>query len=153
MVEVHASVDVPASAEVVWRAFTDWERQGEWMPLTRVRSTTEQRHGIGAGIEGITGVGPLAFRDPMVVRTWDPPLRCIVRHVGRVVRGAGVFEVEPLGPDTCRFTWREVLELPMGTLGRLGFPLVRPVVTWGLRVSLNRFASWVPRWATAQQGS
>jgi hypothetical protein len=87
------------------------------------------------------------------VRTWDPPRRCIVRHTGRVVRGAGVFEVEPLGPDHSRFSWGEILELPLGTLGRVGFPLVRPVVAWGLRASLRRFASWVPRWAAAHPGS
>jgi hypothetical protein len=152
MVELRESIEVPASAEVVWRAFTDWERQGDWMLLTRVRSTTAEREGPGAGIEGITGVGPLVVRDPMVVRTWDPPRRCIVRHTGRVVRGAGVFEVEPLGPESSLFTWGEVLEIPLGALGRAGFPLVRPAVSWGLRVSLRRFASWVPRWATTATG-
>lgn len=153
MAELRESIEVPASADVVWRAFTDWEGQGAWMLLTRVRSTTAEREGVGAGIEGVTGVGPVGIRDPMIVRTWDPPRRCIVRHTGRVVRGAGIFEVEPMGPDSSRFSWGEVLELPLGALGRLGFPLVRPFAAWGLRASLRRFASWVPRWAAAHPGS
>ena len=62
----------------------------------------------------------------MEVVEWDPPRRCVVRHLGRVVRGDGVFEVVELGPARSRFLWSELLDLPLGALGRLGWPLVRP---------------------------
>ena len=35
--EVTASVVVQAPTERVYAAFTAWERQGDWIPLTRVR--------------------------------------------------------------------------------------------------------------------
>ena len=41
------------------------------------------------------------------------------------------------------FVWREDLELPLGALGRLGWPLVRPVFAYGVQLSLRRFARWV----------
>jgi len=147
--ELRESVEVPVDAATVWRALTDWERQGEWMLITRVTTTAQDGQGVGGGIEGWTGIGPVGFRDSMVIRTWDPPRRCIVRHSGWPVRGAGIFEIEPLGPSRARFTWGEVLDLPFGLLGRLGFALLRPGVAWGVRLSLRRFASWVPQWAAA----
>jgi hypothetical protein len=42
------------------------------------------------------------------------------------------------------FVWSEELELPLGALGRLGWPLVRPLFLAGVRRSLDRFALWVP---------
>ena len=59
------------------------------------------------------------------------------------MRGTGAFEVEPLGADRSRFVWREDLDLPLGLLGRLGWPLVRPVFAYGVQLSLRRFARWV----------
>ena len=54
--------------------------------------------GSAAGSSPFTGVGPVGFTDPMEVVEWDPPRRCVVAHLGRVVRGDGVFEVTELGP-------------------------------------------------------
>jgi hypothetical protein len=59
------------------------------------------------------------------------------------VRGTGAFEVEPLAGGRSRFVWREDLELPLGLLGRLGWPLVRPVFAFGVQLSLRRFGRWV----------
>ena len=140
MAEVSVTVDVAAPAQQVWDALTDWDRQGDWMLLTRVRSTTNGGQGVGGGIEGWTGIGPFGVLDTMVIRTWEPPLRCVVRHTGRLVRGAGAFEVVATGPQSSRFLWAEYLDLPFGPLGRLGWPLVRPAMTWGVRFSLRRFA-------------
>ena len=41
MRELTLTVDVEAPPEQVWRALVDWERQGEWMPLTDVRVVGE----------------------------------------------------------------------------------------------------------------
>ena len=39
-----------------------------------------------------------------------------------------------------RISGTEDLELPFGWFGRLGWPVVRPMVRWGLQRSLRRFA-------------
>ena len=141
MPEISLSVDVAAPPDRVWAAMVDWERQGEWMLGTTVRGTVNGGHGTGAELEAWTGLGPVGFLDTMVITAWDPPYRCVVRHTGRVVRGAAAFEVEPAGAGS-RFVWTEWLELPWGRLGELGFVLVRPLVVAGIRYSLRRFATW-----------
>ncbi len=137
------TVDVDAPVEQTWAGATDWAGQGEWMLGTQVRPTAQGGQGVGGGIEAFTGVGPLGVLDRMEITLWEPPRRCHVRHLGRVVRGTGAFEVEPLAGDRSRFVWREDLDLPLGVLGRLGWPLVRPAFAFGVRLSLRRFARWV----------
>jgi hypothetical protein len=136
-------VDVAADAERTWAAAVDWESQGEWMLGTRVRATEQDGQGVGGGIEAITGFGPVAFTDTMRITTWEPPRVCEVLHTGRVVRGTGRFAVEDRGGGTSRFHWREDLELPLGTVGRIGWVLVRPLFAFGVQLSLNRFSTWV----------
>ena len=136
------TVDVDAPVEQTWAGATDWAGQGEWMLGTRVRPTRQGGQGVGGGIEAFTGVGRLGFLDTMDITLWDPPHRCHVVHTGRLVRGTGAFEVEPRGPHST-FVWREDLELPLGALGRLGWPLVKPFFAYGVQLSLKRFARWV----------
>jgi hypothetical protein len=143
-VELTVAVDVAAPAAEVWAAVTDWPGQGEWMLGTVVEVDGEgDGRRLGARLTAVTGAGPAAFRDPMEIVEWDPPRRCVVRHLGAVVRGKGVFEVVELTPDRAQFVWSEVLELPLGLLGRLGWPLVRPAFRSGVRVSLDRMARQV----------
>jgi uncharacterized protein YndB with AHSA1/START domain len=137
-------VDVEAPVERVWAAAVDWDHQHEWVLGTRVRGTAQQGQGVGGGIEAFTGVGRLGFLDTMEITQWEPPYRCGVLHTGRVVRGTGLFEVVDLGGGRSRFVWSEELELPLGALGRLGWPLVRPLFVAGVRRSLKRFAAWAP---------
>ena len=137
------TVDVDAPVEQTWAGVTDWAGQGEWMLGTRVWPTDQGGQGVGGGIEAFTGVGPLGFLDRMEITLWEPPRRCHVLHLGRVVRGTGAMEVEPLPGDRSRFVWREDLDLPLGLLGRLGWPLVRPAFAFGVQLSLKRFARWV----------
>ena len=137
------TVTVDAPVEQTWAGATDWAGQGQWMLGTTVRPTTQGGQGVGGGIEAFTGVGRLGVLDRMEITLWDPPRRCHVRHRGRVVRGTGAFEVEPRANGRSAFVWREDLELPLGVLGRLGWPLVRPVFAYGVQLSLRRFARWV----------
>jgi carbon monoxide dehydrogenase subunit G len=135
--EVTARVRVRADAERVWQAATDWSRQGEWIWATRVRGG----QGVGATVTGWTGLGPVGFTDTMVITEWDPPRRCVVEHTGRVVRGAGIFEVRADGAE-CEFRWAEDLRLPLpAALGGLVTRAVRPIAEWMLASSLRRFAS------------
>jgi uncharacterized protein YndB with AHSA1/START domain len=140
-VELTVPVDVNAPAEAVWRTVTDWAGQGEWMLGTRVSVTSEgDGRRLGATLSAFSGVGPLGFTDTMEIVEWAPPRRCTVRHTGKVVKGDGVFEVVELGPERARFLWTELLDLPLGPLGRLGWPVVRPAFRAGVEQSLRKMA-------------
>jgi hypothetical protein len=145
--------DVDAPVEQTWAGAVDWASQVEWMLGTRVWPTAQDGRGVGGGIAAFTGVGRLGFLDSMVITRWDPPRSCHVLHTGRVVRGTGEFDVEPRGEGGSTFVWREDLELPLGALGRLGWPLVRPLFALGVRLSLRRFARWVEAGRPAQRAA
>jgi uncharacterized protein YndB with AHSA1/START domain len=132
---------VDAPAEAVWKAATDWEKQGSWMLGTKTRAYGPE--GAGQRLSAFTGIGKFGFLDTMRVIEWDPPRRCVVEHTGAVVRGLGVVEIEPLDEETCRLHWREELDLPYGFIGQLGWPLVRPAFLAGVRLSLERLARQV----------
>ena len=143
MVTLVLTVDVDAPVEDTWAAATDWATQGDWMIGTTVVPTHQDGEGVGGRIEAYTGRRPFGFVDPMEITRWDPPRACHVLHTGRVVRGTGAFEVEPLGRHESRFVWREDLDLPLGLLGRIGWPVVKPFFAYGVRRSLRRFARQV----------
>jgi uncharacterized protein YndB with AHSA1/START domain len=159
LADVAADVIIDAPVEAVWAAVVDWDRQSAWVLGTTVRATTNGGVGLGGGLEAYTGVGQppsgdrgllnVGFTDTMVITEWEPPHRCTVRHTGRVVRGEGVFEVFALPGGRSRFVWTERLDLPagrhghLGRLSRLGWPLAKPVLAAGARVSLRRLATLV----------
>jgi uncharacterized protein YndB with AHSA1/START domain len=143
MPELVAGVDVKAPPEVVFAAATDWGRHREWMLGTSVAPVSRDGTGVGAALTARTGLGPVGFLDTMEIIDWAPPRRCVVRHTGRVVRGEGAFEVEPLLDGGSRFVWSEWLLLPFGLAGELGFVALRWVARAGLRHSLASFARWV----------
>ena len=150
MPEITETVEVDAPPERVWAALTDWARQGEWMLATDVRPVGGPAQELGGRIEARTGLPVPGGRhagvlDPMLITRWEPPVRVDVRHTGRVVRGSGVFEVRPRGAGST-FLWTERLDLPLGALGRAGWPLVRPAMRAGLRLSLRRFAAFAARY-------
>jgi carbon monoxide dehydrogenase subunit G len=147
MTTAHLSVSVLVTAPVqeVWDATTDWERQSGWMLGTRVRGTLHGGRGVGGGIEAWTGIGPIGFLDTMVITAWEPPHRCLVEHTGRLLKGSGAFEVADAGDGVSRLTWTEDIKLPLGVLGRIGWPLVRPVVRLGIAHSLGKLAAAVSR--------
>ena len=146
MPELVETVDVDAPPERVWAALTDWVHQGEWMLATDVQTVDGPAQEVGGRLAARTGVPlpggrHLGVLDTMLVTRWEPPHRVDVRHTGRVVRGTGVFEVRPRGTGST-FVWREVLDLPLGALGAAGWPLVRPAMQAGVRLSLRRFAAF-----------
>jgi hypothetical protein len=139
------SVDVDAPAEATWAAAVDWARQGDWMLGTRVTPTVADGQGVGGRLEAFSGIGRIGFLDPMEITLWQPPRACHVKHLGRVVRGTGAFEVEPRGDGRSRFYWSEDLELPWGVVGRIGWLAVRPLFALGVSISLRRFAAGVTK--------
>jgi Polyketide cyclase / dehydrase and lipid transport len=148
--EVIETVDVAAPVAQVWAALVDWDRQGEWMLLTDVSTLEGDAQGVGGRLAARTGIPRpggkhLGVLDTMLITGWDPPNRVDVRHTGRVVRGTGTFEIRPRGAAASTFVWTEQLDLPLGRLGRLGWPLVRPAMVAGVRLSLKRFAAYAAR--------
>ncbi|WP_433801897.1 SRPBCC family protein [Actinomycetospora sp. CA-084318] len=139
--DITVGVDIDAPADVVWKAVTDWEGQSEWMLGTGVRVTKGDGVGVGSELAATTGVGPLGVTDTMRIVGWDPPHRATVVHTGSVVRGSGTFTVIELGPGRSRFEWGERLDLPLGVLGAVGWPVVAPVFRLGLVYSLRKLAA------------
>ena len=142
---VHLSLDVIVNApvEAVFDAFTQWAAQGEWMLGTRVEVRAGDGRSADSRIAGWTGIGPVGFWDTMTITRWEPPHRVDVLHTGAVVRGTGTMEVLALPEGRSRFLWSEGLDLPLGLLGRIGWPLVKPAFAAGVRRSLRKFARLV----------
>ena len=149
MPELVVTMDVEAPPQQVWLALSDWERQGEWMPLTDVRVVAGDPQGVGGRIEARTGV-PVGGRrvgmlDTMEVTGWHAPHRIEVLHTGRVVRGAGIFEVRSRNAGAT-VVWTEQLDLPLGALGRLAWPLVKPLAAFLWTLTLGRFRDFARRY-------
>ncbi len=145
MPELTERIDVAAPPERVWAALTDWPRQGEWMVATDVRTVDGPAQGLHGRMAARTGVPlpggrRLGVLDTMIITKWQPPHLVEVQHTGRIVRGPGTFEVLPRGEHSTVVV-TEVWYLPYGLLGVVGWALSRPLVVWGLRRSLQRFAA------------
>ena len=140
--EVTATTIVAAPAEVVFKALTAWERQGDWIPFTTVR-VVEGTGGEGSSIEAVTQIGPAVLKDQMRVVKLDPPYEVRVVHYGKVLRGPGVFRCTPMGPSRTQVVWHEWFHLPGGAAGKVAWPVLWPGSKAGLTSALRRFAKLV----------
>lgn len=140
--EVTATAIVNAPVDVVFRALTVWERQGEWMPFTSVR-VVEGDGGEGSRIEAVTAVGPASLRDHILVSRLDPPYEVRVVHDGPILRGPGVMRCTPLGERRTQVVWHEWFQVPAGRLARVAGAVVWPGSKAGLTRALRRFARLV----------
>ncbi len=134
---------IRAPAEAAFAAITDWDGRDLWMVGTRVRVVEGDGRSVGSRIEATAGAGPLAIVDAMVITMWDPPHRIEVEHVGRFVKGRGSAEIHDLPHGMSRVVWTEDFQMPLGRLGRVGWPVVRPGFSVGVRHSLHTFAELV----------
>ncbi len=140
---LHICLTVNAPCEKVWEKIADWPSQGEWMLQTKVWVTSSKYEGVGTSIAAFTG--PLYFLYPrfkflglldlMTVTEWQPPHRCNVEHVGKVLKGTGSFHLTPIESGKTRFDWSETILAP-----RALFFLIAPFFYAGVRISLARFA-------------
>lgn len=140
--EVTATIIVAAPAERVFAAFMAWERQSDWIPLTKVR-ILEGDGGEGTVIEAVTVAGPAVLRDEMRVVKVDAPYEVRVVHQGKVLRGPGVMRCTPMAGDRTQVVWHEWFHLPGGVAGRLAWPLLWPGSKVSLKQALKRFAKMV----------
>ncbi|GLU46791.1 SRPBCC family protein [Nocardiopsis ansamitocini] len=137
-IRVQVVHECPAPAERVWATLVDWEQHDRWMTLTRAHGGA----GTGARVLAFTGVGPVGFHDPMEITGWQPPADgepgyCEVAHHGRIVRGRGRFDIVPLTDGRSKITWTEWVLPPLGGLGRAGWPLAEPALTFFFARSLR----------------
>ena len=141
MGELHAQISTDVSPDRLWAVVTDWPNQGQWIPFTRARVVDGGPTGTGSRVEARTGIGPVGFLDVMIVDVWAPPRRLDLRHVGKIVRGSAGFVIEPLGTRGSRIVWWERIDMPLGVLGRLAWPVVERVSRWALEASLRKLAA------------
>ncbi len=110
-------VDIDAPADQVWDYVTDWPRQEEWIPQTRVENV-DDANGLGGRFRAWSGLGPIGFWDPMTITAWERTAdgggRCEVLHRGAVVKGEGEFVVVARHEGSCRFVWAEVVVVRLG---------------------------------------
>jgi hypothetical protein len=125
----------PLPIDEAWRRLTEWPRHADTVPLTRITVVTDPPTREGTLLVARTGIGPLAFDDPMEVTVWHPPSdgepgRCRLVKRGRVVRGWAELEVRPGPGGRTRVLWREELRLrwlpplfdrPLAAAGRAVF--------------------------------
>jgi Polyketide cyclase / dehydrase and lipid transport len=142
--EVTATVIVDAPAERVYDAFISWERQGDWIPLTKVRIVSGDG-GEGSVIEAVTSLRGAALRDEMRVVKLDRPYEVRVVHFGPLLRGPGVMRCTPLGSGRTQMVWHEWFHLPGGVVGQLAWPVLWPGSKLALTQALKRFAYLVER--------
>jgi hypothetical protein len=141
MGEISAQISTDASPDRLWAVATDWANQGQWIPLTNAYVVGGEPTVVGSRIEARTGIGPLGFVDVMIVDVWAPPQRLELRHVGKIIRGAAGFTIEPLGTRGSRIVWWERIDMPLGAAGRIAWTLVGPVSRWALQRSLRKLAA------------
>lgn len=99
-----------------WRRLTDFRAHGRLVPLTRTRLLSPGPVGVGTRFVARTGVGRLAFDDPMEVVCWEPPAAgrpgvCGLEKRGRVVLGRAVIEVYGRPGGGSRAVWVEELRV------------------------------------------
>jgi len=140
--EITATVIVNAPAPRVFAAFMNWERQGEWIPLTKVR-VVHGDGGEGSLVEAVTALGPAALRDELRVVRVDAPYEVRVVHCGKVLRGPGSMRCTPMTGERTQVVMHEWFHLPGGTAGKLAWPVLWPGSKLGFTGALKKFGRLV----------
>lgn len=104
--------DVPAAA--VWQLLLDWGALGEWMPGGLIRSLRLEGQGVGAIRHIVTGKGVALSERLDAVN--EPAGTLELSLVGALPWGLLSYrargQVLGLSPNSCRLTWRGILETP-----------------------------------------
>lgn len=134
-IEVNTHIETPP--ERVWDVLVDWESQPTWMVDARtVTVLSPRRDGTGTVLRCRTDIAGLVVTDDMEISEWDEGRLLGVRHLGRLIRGVGAFQLEPT-PHGTRLTWWEEFDAPLGAVGEaLTQVLIAPLVTRTARRSV-----------------
>jgi hypothetical protein len=134
----------PAPVDRVWKAITDWERQGDWMlEASDFVVTSPHREGMGVEAEATVRIGGISTRDRIRVIGWTPGRRLTIEHMGWV-SGTGDIRLTPMNGSTL-IVWREELRPPWGPLGAIGLRAFRPLMRRIFRRDLRVLAELVAR--------
>ena len=113
MARVRTALDIPATPEAVWDLVTDWPAHSRWIPLTvvTVDGDSPVSSGLGTKFTGRSGLGPVAFDDPMTVTEWQPPVAevpgvCRLQKAGPWVTGWAEIRVSA-NPSGATLEWIE----------------------------------------------
>ena len=141
--KLELTIAIDAPLEKVWDELVDWESQGKWMLQTTV--WTKNAGSTPADVEIFAFTGPLHFLYPrfkflglldhMKITEWQPPHRCDVVHIGKVLKGTGTFQLTEKSPNSTIFYWSESVIAP-----QLLFAVIRPFFTVGVWISLRSLA-------------
>ena len=106
----------PCPVAQTWQRLTDWPRHADAVPLTRVTVVTPPPTHEGTVFVARSGLGPVAFDDPMEVVTWQPPAddlpgMCRLLKRGSFVTGWAEIEVHPESGGGSRVVWREEIRV------------------------------------------
>jgi uncharacterized protein YndB with AHSA1/START domain len=139
---IEAVTHVEAPRHQVWDLLVDWERQVEWMvDLRAVEVLTDQRDGPGVTIRCRTDILGVVVNDHLAVTEWEEGAVLGMRHLGRLIRGVGAFELADTAYGT-RLLWWEEAEVPLGAVGdAIAGVAVVPWVERTFRRSLAGFKS------------
>jgi hypothetical protein len=123
----------PHPVDQTWQRLTDWPRHADAVPLTRITVVTPPPTHEGTVFVARSGLGPVAFDDPMEVVTCQPPTDgvpgiCRLAKRGSFVTGWAEIEVRPESGGGSRVVWREEIR-----------------VRW-LPGFLDRGLAWAGRW-------
>lgn len=137
---LEVAISINAPIERVWDVLVDWEGQADWMMDARdVRVVSDHREGTGVTIHVPTLVAGVPILDIMRITAWDPPHRLEATHLGRVIKGVGVFELAAQSRDVTEVVWIEEIVAPFGRVGDLGARALLPVLRIVFTRSLRRF--------------
>ncbi len=136
---VSASVDIRAAPEDAFAAMADPLAQEKWIFATTMYAVESSASPpqVGSRLAAFTGFFGVGFLDTMTVTEYDPPRRWVTDKDGALLNGVGIMQVDPT-PAGCRVTWTNELELPFGIVGRLGWPVARPLARLALTAALRR---------------
>lgn len=125
----------PAEA---WRRVFDLRQHSRIIPLTTVSGDHLDAESLreGSHFVGRTGVGRIAFDDPMSVDRWSPPRpdrgRCIIRKHGRWL-GGWIEVIVAADRSGSRVRWEQEVTVPVPLAADICKPLIRAGYRWALR--------------------
>ncbi|MEJ2263720.1 MAG: SRPBCC domain-containing protein [Anaerolineales bacterium] len=109
MKELHAEIEIQATAERVWQLLTDFERFPQWNPFIR---QVKGQAKVGAKLEAHiqpSGASEMTFKPTILTAEPDRELRWLGRLImPGLFDGEHVFTIETLGENRVRFMQREI---------------------------------------------
>jgi hypothetical protein len=145
-VSVTASVELPVAPEDAFESMADMRAQEKWIFATTMYAVESSASPpqVGSRIAAFTGVLGIGFLDTMTVTEYDPPHRWVTAKDGALLSGIGIMQVHPT-PAGCRVSWTNELNLPFGILGRLGWPVAKPLARLALTAALRHMGRLIDR--------